>query len=139
MTIDDALSQTRAQLAVVGLPRTGKTVLSLALGDALDLPVLHTDDFRRLPWEEQADASMLAVPARGIVEGITVARMFRRGFAPDAVLWIMGTTGAPSDKALRSLLARGVGEYEDRGGRVLRLPMRPSVDAALWALGQGFE
>lgn len=135
MNLDSILHPTRAQLAIVGLPRTGKTTLALGLGDALDLPVLHTDDFRDMPWEDQADAAMLAVPARGVVEGITVARMFRRGFDPDCVLWVMGATGAPSDRALRSLLARGVGEYEDRGGRVLRLTMRPSVDAALWAIG----
>jgi hypothetical protein len=48
----------------------------------------------------------------------------------------MGTTGAPSDRSLRALLVRGMTEYD---GRILRLPMRPTVDAALWALGQGFE
>jgi hypothetical protein len=136
MTFEDALSTTKAQLAIVGLPRTGKTTLAVGLADALDLPVLHTDDFKDQPWEDQANAAMLAVPARGLIEGVTVARMFRRGFRPDAVLWIMGTTGAPSDRSLRALLVRGMTEYD---GRILRLPMRPTVDAALWALGQGFE
>lgn len=118
----------KAQLAIVGQPGVGKTTLASALGEHLGLHVVSTDMFMVLPWVEQADAAMLAVPERGIIEGITVARLFRRGFVPDAVLYVLGG----ENKSIASLIKRGLEEYS---GRVVCLPWRSGLDTALWALG----
>jgi adenylate kinase family enzyme len=120
-------------LAIVGLPGAGKTTLAKALGAHLGLPVLHSDEYNELPWEEQADAVLAAIPARGIVEGVTVPRLFRRGFAPDAVVYILGGTAGSRTNSLRSGIDRGLREY---GGRVITVPHRPALDTVLWALGQ---
>lgn len=129
-----------ATLAIVGLPKTGKTTLANSLGAALGLGVLHTDDFVWLPWAEQADAAMSALNVLSmpncVIEGITVARMFRRGFNPDCVLWLLGKSGMRSDASMRKLISNGLEAYN---GRVLRLPYRPSLDAALFALGSVHE
>ncbi len=122
----------RAQLAIVGLPGTGKTTLATALGAALGLPVLHTDDFKALPWDVQAAAALEAAPQRGIVEGVTVARLFRRGFVPDCVVHLVGNGGRTSAGSMRSLIQNGLHEYT---GRVLHVPERPSVEDVLRLLG----
>lgn len=122
-----------AQLAIVGLPGCGKTTLADKLGAHLGLRVLHTDDYRGLPWEEQADACVVALPGWGVVEGVTVCRLFKRGFEPDCVLWILGGDPARSPVGLRTQLENGLAVY---GGRIVTLPEKPSLETALWALGQ---
>lgn len=121
-----------AQLAIVGLPGTGKTTLADGLGTALGLDVLHTDEFKDFPWDTQADLALTSAPGFGIIEGITVARLFRRGFKPDCVVRILGG----SNPSMASLIKRGLDEYE---GRVVVVPHRPKLDTVLWALGQGVE
>ncbi len=124
----------KAQLAIVGLPDVGKTTLANKLGPALGLPVLCTDVFMTLPWADQADAAMELVRPRCIIEGITVARMFRRGFNPDCVLYVLG--GDAHLKAIASLVKRGLEEYS---GRVVCLPWRPGLDTALALIGAGLD
>lgn len=123
----------KAQLAIVGLPGSGKSTLALALGRALGIDVLPTDAWMNIPWAEQADAAVLALPAHScIVEGITVARMFKRGFEPDCVIYILGGDPARSKNSLRSLIENGLNLYS---GRIITLPQWPSLETALWALG----
>ncbi len=122
----------KAQLAIVGLPGCGKSTLSWKLGSALGLDVVHTDDMKGLPWSEQPDAVMSLVRAQCIVEGFTVCRMFKRGFEPDCVLYVLGSDAARTPKGLRTQLERGLDLY---AGRVITLPKWPSLETALWALG----
>lgn len=123
-----------AQLAILGLPGSGKTTLALALGAVLELPVLHTDEFQSEPWEKAPDLVMARLQPVCIVEGITVARLFRRGFKPDCVIRILGGAENKRRASLQSLIKRGLDEYE---GRVVVLPNRPSVLTAMRALGSG--
>jgi adenylate kinase family enzyme len=95
-------------IAIVGLPRSGKTTLSELIAESVGLSVLHTDDFRKLPWDKAADAALAAISGHGIVEGITVARLFRRGFKPDLVIHLTGGRQLPS---MESLIKRGLSEY----------------------------
>lgn len=130
----------KAQLALIGLPGVGKTTLANELGKHLGLPVLHTDDFKELPWAEQADAAMAAAPVRGIIEGVTVARMFRRGFHPDCVVHVTGG----DNPSMLTLTLNGIVDYEracdSRGyGRVIYLPVFADLDTMLFMLGQPDE
>jgi hypothetical protein len=125
-----------AVLAITGLPGAGKTTLADALGVALNLPVMHTDDYKDQPWAEQAPlctARLLeAYPFSCIVEGLTVARMFRYGFRPHAVIHILGGR-EPVSASLRSLVSNGMIAFN---GRIVTLPKHPSVREALSALGK---
>lgn len=119
-----------ATLAIVGLPGSGKTTLAKSIGNALGIQVVHTDAFKNMPWSAQPDAAMLALPKVSyILEGVTVARLFRRGFKPDCVVHIQGGNAVTS---MAALIKRGLSEYR---GRVVTLPSRPSLKAALLALG----
>lgn len=122
----------RAQLAIVGLPQTGKTTLGNALAAHLGLGCCHTDQFMNVPWSEQADEAMKYMPVRGIVEGITVARLFRRGFEPDCVVHLVSDPSWVRTGSMASLVRRGLSEYR---GRVITLPAKPKLTTALAALG----
>lgn len=123
-----------AVLAIVGLPGCGKTTLALKLGTALGLPTVHTDVLKEQPWDVQPGAGMDLVREHPqlIIEGFTVCRMFKRGFEPDAVIYILGSDPKRTPRGLRTQLERGLDLY---AGRVLTLPKWPSVETALWALG----
>jgi shikimate kinase len=135
---------TPATLAIIGMPGTGKTTLANAIGDVLRLDVFHTDDFKDLPWSQQADHAMATIPnfakaGAFIIEGITVARLFRRGFLPDCVIYFAGG-GAIASPSLQSLLVRGLLDYDKalvRGhvGRVLHVPEHADSETVLWLMG----
>lgn len=125
-----------AQLAIVGVPGCGKTTLAFKLATVFQLPVFGTDAFVDEPWDNQPALVLEAWSRWGIIEGITVARLFRRGFKPDCVLWILGGDAGKQTASLRSLIDRGLSEYD---GRVVTVPYRPKLDTVLWALGGGVE
>jgi dephospho-CoA kinase len=93
-------------IAIMGLPGSGKTTLAATMGLT---PVVNTDEFRNLPWADAPAAVMLAIEARRpeVVEGITVARLFRRGFKPRTVIHCLGGINMPS---IASLIKRGLRE-----------------------------
>lgn len=126
-----------ATVAIVGLPGCGKTTLAAELGRRLCLPVLNTDKFRDSPWDMQADLAMLALPEQGVVEGVTVSRMMRRGFHPDCLIHIAGGR-EPINAGLRTLITNGTVEYtnslHDLPGRVVLLTKYPNPDAAILSL-----
>lgn len=79
---------TYPRIAIVGGPKTGKSTLS---GMSDGRVVIHTDDFRDIPWADVPIAVNRAVMASGgryIVEGVQVARALRKGLAPDAVVFL---------------------------------------------------
>jgi hypothetical protein len=128
-----------ATLAIVGLPGCGKTTLADKLGAALGLAVVHTDMYRDASWEVQPTLCMGEVACTHdslVVEGLTVCRMFKRGFEPDAVIYILGSDPARTPKGLRTQLENGLNLY---AGRIITLPKWPSLETALWALGGGTD
>lgn len=119
-------------IAVTGLPGTGKTYATQLISDYLRLPVLNTDKFRDLPWDQQPDAAIQQVGPQVIVEGVTVARMLTRGFIPDVLLYLEG-----EGKGVRSMpwLKRNVELYERAHvATVLRMPERPIESTILDAI-----
>lgn len=79
-----------ARIGVIGPPKAGKTTLSATLGDALDLPIIHSDDWQHLPWSDQsaALAAHCASPDRYLVEGVAVARALRKGLQVDCLIYL---------------------------------------------------
>jgi adenylate kinase family enzyme len=80
-------------LAITGLPGTGKTTFA----SVFSFPIIHTDEFRNLPWEQQPRAVLEAIEdlyADGhdmiVVEGVIVARILSRGFVPDLLFYFDG-------------------------------------------------
>jgi dephospho-CoA kinase len=74
------------RVAIAGGPGTGKTTLAREVSDR---PVIHTDDFRDLPWADIPREVIRAVAELGprwCVEGCLVARALRRGLRPDVVI-----------------------------------------------------
>jgi adenylate kinase family enzyme len=112
-------------VAILGLPKSGKTTLAESLSKLHGASVLHTDDYKHLPWKDAPDAILARYTADGpdIIEGITVARMFRRGLRPKAVVYI---AGGPPMPQMAGLIKRGLTEI-DHSVPLLQIGERPSV------------
>lgn len=79
-------------IGITGGPGTGKTTLADRILPLLGGRILHTDQFKELPWSDQPDAVIAAVQfddSITIVEGVTVARAARRGLLFDKVVALM--------------------------------------------------
>ena len=87
-------------VAICGLPESGKTTFSCAMGSD---HVIHTDDymdewsFEELPVKliEHLTETYKDYSGTVVVEGIQVARMLRTGFresiwSPSVVIWLTG-------------------------------------------------
>lgn len=73
-----------ARVAIVGGPKTGKSNLANMVTDR---PVIHTDDYRNMPWEAVPHAVIGAASGdRFVVEGVQAARALRKGLQVDAVV-----------------------------------------------------
>lgn len=76
------------KIAIVGGPKCGKTTAVKDIsGMCGTRAIIHTDEFKDLPWAEQPYAIIQTVanlPAF-IVEGVQVARALRRGLKVDFV------------------------------------------------------
>lgn len=99
-------------IAIVGLPGSGKTTLANRMGQDMELPVTHTDVLKELPWDEQAIAALQLLQGfSGIVEGVTVQRLFRKGLVPTLTLVMPNPPNIPkTHAALISGLVRGIAE-----------------------------
>lgn len=85
------LIATHARVAITGWPRAGKTTFAESITDR---PVVHTDDFKGLPWADVPAAVIAECDQAGptfAVEGVMVPRSLRKGLMVDVVLWIDGT------------------------------------------------
>lgn len=74
------------RVAIVGGPRTGKTTFARSVRDR---PVISTDDYMDLPWEDVPAKVIEAAAAAGasfVVEGVQAARALRKGLEVDAVI-----------------------------------------------------
>ena len=79
--------KTYDRIVIAGPPKSGKTTLSHQVNDR---PVIHADDFVRMPWSEQPDAVIEAVAGkpRWCAEGIAAHRALARGLSPDVVVYL---------------------------------------------------
>lgn len=83
-------------IVVTGRPGVGKTYAVTHLGSTpiKHRVIMHTDGFRKVPWDAQPDAILGAVAslhgAPYLMEGVAAGRMLRHGLTPEAVLVLMG-------------------------------------------------
>jgi hypothetical protein len=76
------------RIAIAGGPRTGKSSIASTITDR---PVIATDDYMRLPWDDVPRAVIAQASASGarfVVEGVQVTRALRKGLQVDAVVWL---------------------------------------------------
>jgi len=74
------------RVAVVGGPRTGKSTFARTVRDR---PVISTDDYMDLHWEDVPAKVIEAAGAAGasfVVEGVQAARALRKGLEVDAII-----------------------------------------------------
>ena len=74
------------RVAIVGGPHTGKSTFARSVRDR---PVIATDDYINLPWEDVPAKVIEAAGAAGpafVVEGVQAARALRKGLEVDAVI-----------------------------------------------------
>ena len=80
------LASQHKRIAIVGGPRTGKTTLARAIRGR---PIISTDDYMDLAWEDVPDKVIQVAGAAGgsfVVEGVQAARALRKGLEVDAVV-----------------------------------------------------
>ncbi len=99
-------------IAIMGLPGSGKTYLGNKLSLALGLDIIHTDVLKAIPWADQADGAMALLDGfTGIVEGVVVQRLFRRGLVPVLTLVMPPPPVIPKNYAgIAAGLSRGIRE-----------------------------
>jgi hypothetical protein len=106
------------RVAIVGVPRGGKTTLAKAMGGR----VWHADDLRGLPWSDQSEqvALWLDVPGPWVMEGMAVIRGLRKwrsrhpGQAPpvDKVI-VLGTSKVAQSPGQQSMGLGAMGMIEE--------------------------
>lgn len=112
------------KIAIVGRPRVGKTTLGLQLSGQYKLPLVHADDFIGLTtFEHQPDLIVADLMDRDtyIIEGVQVARCFKRGLKPEIVIWLEAAIPLDSrHKSLATIVDRSMQEYTGEVVRVRR-------------------
>jgi hypothetical protein len=85
------------RVAICGAPETGKTTLA---DTATDRPLVHTDDWRDFPIQDQARLIVDACRPHEafVIEGCLVARALRAGLGADVLLWLMTPMAPQTDK-----------------------------------------
>jgi adenylate kinase family enzyme len=130
------------RIAILGVPRSGKTTLALSLG----LPVRHTDDLIPLGWSQASEAASrwFDEPGDLLVEGVAAVRALRKFLQReptkrpvDAVVWLdrprMPLTGgqAAMAKGCRTVFEEIWDELLRRGVRLLTpTDLTPGICAA---------
>ena len=74
------------RVAIVGAPRTGKSTLTSRVTDR---PVLGTDDYQEMPWDDIPAAMIERSKTMGgsyVIEGVQTARAIRKGLQVDAIV-----------------------------------------------------
>ena len=92
-------------IGICGGPGTGKATLASRVHAKVGGVVVHTDEFKKLPWGDQPSAIIAVVranPQVTIVEGVTVARAVRKGLVVDALIALM-TTLVPINKGQQTM------------------------------------
>lgn len=92
-------------LGVIGYPGAGKTTICLRLLD--HMKIIHTDGFLNFSHDDRPAAIMTHVSLKGpeyVIEGNEVTRLIKRGWKPDALLLVEGSTR--NDKATNGLRGR---------------------------------
>lgn len=115
-----------SRIAITGPPRTGKSMLALALSD----DARSTDAFRELGWSEQSAAASewFDEPGDLVVEGVAVPRALRKWLAAnpegrpvDEIHFLDQPFEKLSDgqrrmgKGVRTVLAEIADELRERG------------------------
>lgn len=79
------------RIAVVGVPRSGKTTFAVELAQVLGLDLWHTDDLRRPDgdWRKQAAEAVgwMARAGPWLVEGVTALFALEASAGADIVVW----------------------------------------------------
>lgn len=95
------------RVAIVGGPGTGKTTLASFVHNR---PVLGTDEFKGLAWEEVPAAVIERAAGIGpafVVEGVMTARALRKGLIVDAVV-VLDTQRRPDPLPGQLAMGKGV-------------------------------
>lgn len=111
------LLREHARIAIVGGPRTGKTMLALlAISDGRT--IVHTDDYMKVIWAEvpRSIIAKCAPLGRFVIEGVMVARALRAGLEVDAVLYLDEPRAeqSPGHRAMSKAVSTVFGEWRSK-------------------------